>query len=265
MSTAEITISIGTESDPVSAKAFVDSLRWTLAILNDIAANMEERRTPTVGWDLGELRLSSPALTTFKARRSELRPNLGSKVADAFIVGIETLNSGERMPEWFSDKALDATKSLARVSKHNGGSLRIVYSDQSVGLSAEVPQFIDEIIGASFVSTGSVEGKLATAALWQRQYVRIYDSIHENGVICHFEDDQIDNVRQGLGKRVIASGRLRSDRYGQPKELKITDIDVIEPMDDPVKPSELRGLLKGVTGGKLAEDYLRELRGYDDD
>ena len=48
-------------------------------------------------------------------------------------------------------------------------------------------------------------------------------------------------------------------------ERKVSDMRLFPDEADLPKPSQLRGLVKGMTDGKLAEDYLRELRDDDRD
>ena len=74
-------------------------------------------------------------------------------------------------------------------------------------------------------------------------------------------DTQMEQVRNGLGKRVIVSGDVRSGRLGNPESIRVSNIEVVDEPAERVMPSNLRGLWRGETEGMKAEQYIREVRG----
>lgn len=96
-----------------------------------------------------------------------------------------------------------------------------------------------------------------------QRYFRIYDAVHGWGVPCYFRPELFETVRFGLDKRIIATGKIRSDRTGKPQSMSVSAIDLPPDIEKLPKPSDIRNIAKGMTGGKPSEDYLRELR--DDD
>ena len=71
----------------------------------------------------------------------------------------------------------------------------------------------------------------------------------------------MEQVRNGLGKRVIVSGEVRSNRLGNPESIRVSNIEVADEPAVRVMPSDLRGLWRGETEGMKAEHYIREVRG----
>ena len=74
-------------------------------------------------------------------------------------------------------------------------------------------------------------------------------------------DIQMDQVRNGPGKRVIVSGEKKSNRPGNPESKRVSKIEVVDDSAERVMPSDLRGLWRGETEGLKAEHYLRAVRG----
>ena len=156
---------------------------------------------------------------------------------------------------------MKAAKDLSKISDDTGYALRIVHRDRIVSIANLSDTSVGETSVEYFRSIGSVEGRLESATVRNRPHFRVYDAVHDRGVTCHFSDPQLEQVRNGLGKRVIVSGNVRSDQQGNPESIRVSTIEVADDTPKPVSPSDLRGLWKGETEGQKAEQYIREVRG----
>ena len=258
MANSDISIRLGNESGQVSAQAFVDSIGHTLTILGCVEAELTMRESGSIRWMLQELSYGSPAQATLRAEHEN---TVSAQVVSATVEGLNVLSRGQRQPPHFSEPALLAARNLSKIAERAGYRVSVVHQNQTVAVAGLSGTAVSETVAEYFLSTGSVEGKLETASVRSRPYLRVYDAIHDRGVICYFSDPQMEQVRQGLGKWVIVSGKVRSDRLGNPESIRVSNIEVADDTPSQVTPSELRGLWRGEAEGQTAEQYLREVRG----
>ena len=258
MANSDISIRLGNDTGQVSAEAFVDSIRHTLTILGCVEAELTLRESGSIRWMLQELSYSSPAQATLRAEHEN---TISTQVLSAAMEGLDDLGRGHRQPRHFSEPALAAARELSKIAEQAGYRVSVVHQSQTVAVAGLSGTAVAETTAEYFHSIGSIEGKLETASVRSRPYLRVYDAVHDRGVTCYFSDPQFDQVRKGLGKRVIVSGDVKSDRMGNPESIRVSNIEVADDVPAPVTPSELRGLWRGETEGQTAEQYLREVRG----
>ena len=258
MTNSDISIRLGNDSGQVSAQAFVDSIRHTLTILGCVEAELTMRESGSIRWMIRELSYSSPAQATLRAEREN---DISAQVAAASFEGLDVLSRGQSQPRHFSDAAIRAAKDLSKISDASGYRLEIVHQARTAEVANLTGDSATETTVHYFHSIGSVEGTLETASVRNRPYLRVYDAVHDRGVTCYFSDTQMEQVRNGLGKRVIVSGEVRSNRLGNPESIRVSNIEVADEPAEKVMPSDLRGLWRGETEGMKAEHYIREVRG----
>ena len=146
-------------------------------------------------------------------------------------------------------------------SDAGGYRLEIVHQARVAEVASLPGNSANETTVQYFNSIGSIEGRLEAASVRNQPYLRVYDAVHDKGVKCYFSDHQLEQVRSGLGKRVIVSGNVRSNRLGNPESMRVSKIEVVDDSAERVMPSDLRGLWRGETEGMKAEHYIREVRG----
>ncbi len=258
MAKSDISIRLGSDSGQVSAQAFIDSIRHTLEILGCVEAELTMRESGSIRWMLQELSYSSPAQATLRAEREN---TVSEQVAAATMEGLDDLSRGQPQPRHFSEAALKAAKDLSKVADDSGYRVRVIHQNQSVAVAGLSRAAVADPAVEYFHSIGSIEGRLESATVRNRPYFRVYDAVHDRGVTCHFSDPQLEQVRTGLGRRVIVSGGVKADRQGNPESIRVSSIEIADDSAAAVNPSDLRGLWKGETGGQSAEQYLREIRG----
>lgn len=110
-------------------------------------------------------------------------------------------------------------------------------------------------------SIGSIIGQLDTVSVHDRFEARMWPERGGGAVSIRFDADQIDLVKDHLGGRVEASGRIRRDAFGQIQHLTLRSLELLPTFAESPPLSDLVGLDPDFTDGKSAEDYLREIRG----
>jgi hypothetical protein len=110
-------------------------------------------------------------------------------------------------------------------------------------------------------SIGSLIGHLDSIHVHDRYEARLWPDRGGPPVLIRFDSDLVEHVKDHLGTRVEASGRIRRDGAGNVVSLKLKDLERLADFDDSPPLSDLVGLDPNFTGGKTAVEYLREIRG----
>ena len=260
MGDTELTVSVEGQAPELLVQPFLDAVSNTLDILGDLDIAISLRGRRTIRWSIGSLHYGRPTVITMQARPPASGRDVGPDVVRHYIDGLETLARGQELPAYFSEDALQAAKRLADLARDDARTITIRSDSRSFQVTQRISVNVDELINRFHVAEGSLEGVIEVVTLHEHTYFRIYDAIHGWGIPCYFGSDLLNEVREALGKRVSVSGLLRSDRLGKPETMRVRSIRLF--VDDEELPSvqQIRGIAKGMTGGKLAEDYLRELR-----
>ena len=258
MTNSDISIRLGNDSGQVSAQAYVDSIGHTLTILGCVEAELTMRESGSIRWMIRELSYSSPAQATLRAERET---DIAAQVASASFDGIDELSRGKSQPRHFSDAAIEAASDLSKITDDGGYRLLFIRQSRTVEVAGPLRTSVAETTIQYFNSIGSIEGRLEAASVRNQPYLRVYDAVHDKGIKCYFSDHQLEQVRSGLGKRVIVSGNVRSNRLGNPESMRVSKIEFVDDSAERVMPSDLRGLWRGETEGMKAEHYIREVRG----
>jgi hypothetical protein len=260
MAASEIIITVQGETEEVPARGFVEAISGSLEALSELDSAISHKRAGTVRWMIGALKYESPAMVTLRAVPLSEEVDVSAEIAQTYLGGLKVLQEGKRLPDIFSETALNAVKRLARIGD-GVKAIKIQHKREIVRITERLAVNLDELVSRTFDSIGSVEGKLEMVTIHSQRYFRVYEPVHGRGVVCYFAPELLETVKESLGRRVVVSGTLRSDRFGRPDSITVTDFRTVVEEDALPKPSELRGLVKGMTAGEKAEDYLRKLRG----
>ena len=106
----------------------------------------------------------------------------------------------------------------------------------------------------------SVEGQLDIVSVRQAPYFVIFEHLTGHRVRCTFTDAFLQQVKDGLGQRVMAEGLVRYRRDGAP--LRLTNPTSLELVPDPVEEdiTRYKGSLPGFTGELSSYEYVRRMR-----
>ena len=184
------------------------------------------------------------------------------EVVRHYCEGLDVLGRGEGLPELFSESSLRAAQRLGKLAADRKTVL-VRSGGQRVDITPRISANVDKFLNQSYESGGSAEGILEMATLHETRYFRVYDATHGYGVACYFGEEMLEDVRMAFGKRISVAGRLRRDGLGKPQAMQVDEMRVLTPDAELPTAADLRGIAKGMTSGRSAEDYLRDLRGDD--
>lgn len=94
-------------------------------------------------------------------------------------------------------------------------------------------------------SIGTVEGQLEGLITHGKNRFYIYDPLTARQVICDFgERVKRDEVLRAYGKRVAATGKIRSRRSGERVSVEVNRLFVFPPDSELPSAADVRGILK---------------------
>lgn len=175
---------------------------------------------------------------------ADVAPVAAEEVTHALTEGLRALETEARRPAYFSDRALEHAKSLASFASSEVTGVEVGGTDGRVPLDAQLVANVDQIMGKQVESIGSVEGRMEAVNIHDRPTFVVYDNISGQRFECRFGDRiDLDDVRTGLGKRVVASGRIRRRPGGTPI-VTVTGLRILREREELPSADDVRGILK---------------------
>ena len=168
------------------------------------------------------------------------------RIAKTLTAGIRSLERRATRPKHFSDKALINLRDLARLRSPETPSVTVSNGKGAgIALSTRLVKHVEAVLAPELVSIGTVEGSLEGLITHGKSRFLIYDPITSRQVTCYF-GGRIEwrDVIQAFGKRVAASGLIRSRRSGEKVSIFASRLHVFPSDDELPSASDVRGILK---------------------
>ena len=141
MVATEITVSVEGQTPDLLAQPFLHAMGRSLEILRDLDTSIAMRRRPTLRWAISHMHIGSPAVMTLRALPPTTGKDVSQDVANRYVDGLDLLARGERLPDFFSEDALNATKRLADLTR---GNERVIIVSDRTPLGAGKPTDFSE-------------------------------------------------------------------------------------------------------------------------
>jgi len=206
---------------------------------------MARRKTSTTG-----LRLQLEGQVTLGVRPQPGRKSVPAavmpRISKTLTAGISALEHRAARPKHFSDTALIKLHDLARLTSPETPSVKVSNGVGSgITLSSRLVANVEAVLAPELESIGTVEGKLEGLITHGKSRFLIFDPITGRQVVCFF-GGQIEwqDVLRAFGKRVAASGLIRSRRSGEKVSISASRIHVFASDDELPSASDVRGILK---------------------
>lgn len=159
------------------------------------------------------------------------------ELATVIADGVALIEQKPERPEYFSDKALEKAKELAKlpdISLRNGAD--------PVHLSGHLMANVDQLLGKPQRVFGSVEGRLEKLDIHGPSKFIIYSSLTGKSVKCRFgKYVSLEEVTAAVGKRVGARGLVERRPDGEPIGVEVQELHVLP---EPVSADEVLGIFK---------------------
>ncbi len=120
---------------------------------------------------------------------------------------------------------------------------------------------VDELIGTTIPSEGTVKGRLERLNVHNRFEFVIYPPIPGYSVRCVFQDDLYEQIHRAIRTNVTVSGTLHY-RPGTPFPdwVQVKSVEVHPPDEQLPKLADLRGSWKGCLGERNAIQFIQANR-----
>lgn len=168
------------------------------------------------------------------------------RIAKTLTSGIRALEQRATRPKHFSDTALIKLRDLARLTSPETPSVTVSNGKGAgIVLSSRLVAHVEKVLTPELESIGTVEGTLEGLITHGKSRFLIYDPITSRQVTCYF-GGRIEwrDVIQAFGKRVAASGLIRSRRSGEKVSISASRLHVFPSDDELPSASDVRGILK---------------------
>jgi hypothetical protein len=110
------------------------------------------------------------------------------------------------------------------------------------------------------ISIGSVIGRLTMISVRRKPYFTVQDERTRRPVRCNFREKDIENVKEGLGRRVVAFGVMTRNRAGQVLRVDVRSLRAFPDDDSLPTADDIAGSNPDFTGGLDSVAYVRRMR-----
>jgi len=224
-----VTIKLDTEIDDVlipiiSFKLALDELT---TILHEVELEISDAKRSKLKWGIVELSLGSATVGIEDVTEER---ELAERTTRSAIEGLSALKAERVRPKYFNDTALESAQKLSRLV-HDSVSKINIYSDipnLQTYVSDQVAVNVTDIL-EHIEFLGSVEGllELISGREGQPLYFRIRDVVTSAGVRCFFPDEMLTKALDAFRKRVIVYGYIQSDNSGNPRKIRVQDMELL--------------------------------------
>jgi hypothetical protein len=240
-------ISVHLEGPRVTVDRFVQAVQGLLAVVNEVDRELgghgKSVRFVITGLSRNSAHLSAAAEPIDTAGAEAL---LG-QILDISARGIASLATSPTRPQFFTDKAVQAVSSIARVVQPGFvSSVALSFDDERVPVPFAVVANAQHLLGEALRSLGSIEGHLEIINVHGRSRCVIYDAITHRPVNCFFPEEDLPFVVGAFGRRVAAYGTVWANPEGDPVSVQLKsggDLVVFSRDEDLPSARDVRGLL----------------------
>ena len=217
----------------------------------------------SVDWPIERLERSSALIEVTPILRGEDLFDIGASIIKACINGFKSLMDNAVRPEYFSDRALNSAKKLARMAEDGAAVVLVgnVENEQAkmVSVAPRLVSHVDEIIGAEGHARGALEGRLETLTMHEGLGFTIYDPLRSRGIRCNCSSSMVDQLKDDWGARVLVFGNIGYNKAGDPISIRAESVERFEERDRLPQVEDIEGLLADdpIDTADLSE-YLRK-------
>lgn len=160
--------------------------------------------------------------------------------------GIRSLERTAKRPKHFTDAALVRLRELALLADPETPAVKVGNgTGEAVRLSSRLVANVEAVLAPEMDSIGTVEGNLEGLIIHGKRRFLIFDPLTQRQVTCYFTD-RVDweSVLHAFGKRVAASGFVRSRRSGEKVSITVSRLHVFPPEEELPAIDSVLGTLK---------------------
>lgn len=250
--------------EPISLDSFLDSLNYARYVLYDVDHRVTGRKaTPAFEWTIADLKMNSPSPVAVLrshpvSRRVDERQ--AEQVTGGFVGALRTAEQGDVLPPGLSFAGLEHVRRLGLKLGRNGAvRLEATYVEREVSAAVTpiAAENIKRLTVADATTIGSVMGRLELISTHRKHRYSVYDALTRREVRCEFPEDQLEEVKAALTRRVMVSGVIHRNSKGEPLKVSQPRLTVLPSEAELPTTDEFVGVDPEFTGKLTTADYLR--------
>lgn len=168
------------------------------------------------------------------------------RIAKTITTGLRTLERSATRPKHFNDTALLKVRDLGKLTSPETPAVKIGNgTGPGIPLSSRLLANVEAVLAPELESIGTVEGRLEGLIIHGKSRFLIFDPITGRQVVC-FISGRVEwqHVRDALGRRVAATGRIHSRRSGEKVNIVASRFEVLPEDSELPSAADVRGILK---------------------
>ncbi len=245
-------LTLDIEGSQLSFEKFFQAQKQLAKLLHEVDRAIANNKRPAVDWIIAKVHGGSVHLTLEGVPKEKVEPSHIAEVLEVVEKGIATIVERPERPPYFSDKALESTKALAKLVEKEFFAIQLSVNSQRTELNQHIVVNVDEIIGGKYKSFGTVEGILKAIDVSRRPFFRVYDLLTNRSVSCYFQKHSLDDIKDALEKRVAISGLITSREDGEKISIQVEEINVFPNENELPTIEEMIGI--AIQRGKGGQD-----------
>ena len=182
---------------------------------------------------------------------NQIHPEQIPVAIDAIQTGLAVLEVRDDIwPEHFSEKALEAAKTMGEVLSKSEGELSAVqirYNGQATKMSSQSIASVDQLLQGKYVDHGTVEGRIQVLSRRGKTRFSIDDDISGRNINCYFPSELWDDVLRSFDpkteRRVSVSGLIQYRCNGTPINITVEEFRELRPKNELPSWNDVLGIL----------------------
>lgn len=252
------------EKGTVLFASFVDTFRYSLAVLKELDSAISERPRGALDWFVQDLssngKLAAEIVAMPKSGKYE---DTSQQVAWQFVHGLGAVEQEPGIPPFFSEEAVGNVERLAG-PLGKGGALGFgaqIGVRTRTRITHRAAINAGQAIKPKFSAVGSVTGMLESVNLHHKARFNVYEAVTGAAVRCSFERDKhFELIKSALGRRVTAYGVIDRNARGDALRLNMRDLEILPEDRELAAIRDIYGLDPDFTGPQKSDEYVRWLR-----
>lgn len=241
------TVTLTLEGDSIPLEKFKQAVTSFL----DLVESVSQEATgdgEKIEWDVSVK--SGSAIVSVTPHYSAETKDAVREVISAIPEGIASLSRGiEKAPRLFNTSAIRAMKRLSGVhelSENGLTKVKIIAKRKIKTITNRVAATVDKMIGTSYESYGSVEGKLQILSDRGGFKFSVYDALFGRRIDCFVKNEAnlVNEAISGFRHRVRVSGTVQYNKEGLPISITVSEISTFPPNSKLPGAADVRGIFK---------------------
>jgi len=259
---ARLVLTVKGISGTISLESFLAVIDSSVEILKDLDSAISRQPQGSLDWVIERVFSDSIGIE-IESKARDPKIDCGTRLAEVYSDGIEIIRDEGITPPYFSDNCLRLVGKMAKVLRGDGARALVVLDPirgKSIEFDAQIATTTNQLMGYSYQSFGSVEGTLEMISIHKPARFNVYHSISLHAIRCNLREEDVEKVRDALGRRVIVSGLVSYNAKDEPKNVMVEELEVLRREDELPTIDEFVGSDPNYTGDMTTEEYIRSIR-----